>query len=161
MPLWLSLVYALVATTAVAVTWFPFLRRQRPNHALPVVLAVGVGVFLAIWSLGASPWRWEGITKASVAGFLLGSLLNWWARSTFAASLLVLGPQIALDLQRALDSLLCADAWTPPSARTQLIERCTELQRDSMLSFTVLCLALAASVAISRALLRHRRAPMA
>ena len=161
MPLWLSLVYALVATAAVAVAWFPFSRRKRPSHALPLVLAVGVGVFLAMWSLGASPWRWEGITKVSVAGCLLGGLLNWWARSTFAASLLVLGPQIALGLHGALDSLHCADMWTPSSARTQLVERCTELQRDSMLSFAALCLALAASVAISRALLRRRRETMA
>jgi hypothetical protein len=161
MPLWLSLIYALVATAAVALAWFPFSRRQRPNHALPVVLAVGVGVFLAMWSLGASPWRWESIAKVTVAGCLLGGLLNWWARSSFAASLLVLGPQIALHLHGALDSLHCVDVWTPPSARTQLIERCTELQRDSTLSLAALCLALGASVAISRALLRRRRAPMA
>ncbi|MGB4926194.1 MAG: hypothetical protein WBP25_06820 [Giesbergeria sp.] len=160
MSLWLNLVYSLVVTAAVAVSWFPFSRDQRPKHALPVVLAVGVGVSLSIWSLGTSPWQWEGIAKVSVAGCLLGALLNWWARSTIAPSLLVLGPQIAFGLNGALDSLHCADKWTPPDTRAQLIERCTELQRDNLLSLAALGFTLAASVAISQALLRRRRTPV-
>lgn len=157
MPLWLSLAYALVATTAVAVGWYPFSRNARPRHALPMVLAVGVGVFLAIWSLGASPWRWEGVARVSALGFLLGTLLNWWARSTFLPSLFALGPQIALDLHGALESIGCASEWTPPNTRLQFLERCAQLQRDNLLSLAMLVGALTVSFAISRAVLKRHK----
>lgn len=157
MQIWLSLAYALVVTTAVAISSYPFSQNKRPGHALPMVLAVGVGVFLAIWSLGASPWLWEGVAKVSALGFLLGTLLNCWAHSTFLPGIFALGPQIALDLHRALESIGCASEWTPSNTRLQLLERCAQLQRDNLLSLAMLVGALIASFVISRVVLKRHK----
>lgn len=128
MPWLFNVVVALVAATAVALTWFPFSRSKRPRQALPIVTAVGVGVYLLLWYVSLKLFHWEDLFKIVLAGCILGLGLNWWARLSYVPALWVFAPLLALSIFMFLGDLRCFMEWTSPSLRTLHIVNCRERQ---------------------------------